>query len=150
MRDYLEDNVRPRLESVAGVSEVTVSGGAERQMQLLIDPEALAARELSIPDIQAALQARNQDVSGGNLESGKRRYLLRTVGRFEDVESLEALILKREGGRRDPAWRYRQGATILRRTDLPGLQLGWSAGIERAGAPGAGCQCDRYQARDAG
>ncbi len=97
MRDYLEDNVRPRLESVAGVSEVTVSGGAERQMQLLIDPEALAARELSIPDIQAALQARNQDVSGGSLESGKRRYLLRTVGRFEDVESLEALILKREG-----------------------------------------------------
>ncbi|CDG54589.1 MULTISPECIES: efflux RND transporter permease subunit [Halomonadaceae] len=97
MRDYLEDNVRPRLESVAGVSEVTVSGGAERQMQLLIDPEALAARELSIAYIQAALQARNQDVSGGNLESGKRRYLLRTVGRFEDVESLEALILIRDG-----------------------------------------------------
>ncbi|MBR9905608.1 MAG: efflux RND transporter permease subunit, partial [Gammaproteobacteria bacterium] len=97
MRDYLEDNVRPRQESVAGVSEVTVSGGAERQMQLLINPEALAARELSISDIQAALQARNQDVSGGNLESGKRRYLLRTVGRFEDVESLEALILTREG-----------------------------------------------------
>ena len=97
MRDYLEVNVRPRLESVAGVSEVTVSGGAERQMQLLIDPEALAARELSIADIQAALQARNQDVSGGNLESGKRRYLLRTVGRFEDVESLEALILIRDG-----------------------------------------------------
>ena len=97
MRDYLEDNVRPRLESVAGVSEVTVSGGAERQMQLLIDPEALVARELSIADIQDALQARNQDVSGGNLESGKRRYLLRTVGRFEDVESLEALILIRDG-----------------------------------------------------
>ncbi|EHA14029.1 efflux RND transporter permease subunit [Halomonas sp. HAL1] len=97
MRDYLEDNVRPRLESVAGVSEVTVSGGAERQMQLLINPEALAARELSIADIQDALQARNQDVSGGNLESGKRRYLLRTVGRFEDVESLEALILIRDG-----------------------------------------------------
>ncbi|OJA05026.1 efflux RND transporter permease subunit [Halomonas sp. QHL1] len=97
MRDYLEDNVRPRLESVAGVSEVTVSGGAERQMQLLIDPEALVARELSIADIQAALQARNQDVSGGSLESGKRRYLLRTVGRFENVESLEALILIRDG-----------------------------------------------------
>lgn len=97
MRDYLEDNVRPRMESVAGVSEVTVSGGAERQMQLLIDPEALAARELSISDIQAALRARNQDVSGGHLESGKRRYLLRTVGRFEDVESLESLVLRRDG-----------------------------------------------------
>ncbi|GEN28831.1 acriflavine resistance protein B [Halovibrio variabilis] len=97
MRDYLEDNVRPRLEGVAGVSEVTVSGGAERQMQLLIDPEALAARELSISDIQAALRARNQDVSGGHLESGKRRYLLRTVGRFEDIQSLESMILRRDG-----------------------------------------------------
>ncbi|SDO00565.1 efflux RND transporter permease subunit [Vreelandella arcis] len=97
MRDYLEDNVRPRMESVTGVSEVTVSGGAERQMQLLLNPDALAARDLSISDIQNALQARNQDVSGGHLESGKRRYLLRTVGRFEDVQSLEALILKRQG-----------------------------------------------------
>lgn len=97
MRDYLEDNVRPRMESVTGVSEVTVSGGAERQMQLLINPDALAARDLSISDIQAALQERNQDVSSGDLESGKRRYLLRTVGRFEDVESLEALILRRQG-----------------------------------------------------
>ncbi|NWO57015.1 efflux RND transporter permease subunit [Chromohalobacter israelensis] len=97
MRDYLEDNVRPRMESVSGVSEVSVSGGAERQMQLLLDPDALAARDLSISDIQAALEARNQDVSGGNLESGKRRYLLRTVGRFDDVKSLEALILRRQG-----------------------------------------------------
>jgi len=97
MRDYLEDNVRPRMESVTGVSEVTVSGGAERQMQLLLNPDALAARDLSISDIQSALQERNQDVSSGDLESGKRRYLLRTVGRFEDVESLEALILDRQG-----------------------------------------------------
>ncbi|MDR5886957.1 efflux RND transporter permease subunit [Vreelandella janggokensis] len=97
MRDYLEDNVRPRMESVSGVSEVTVSGGAERQMQLLLDPDALAARDISISDIQNALRERNQDVSGGQLESGKRRYLLRTVGRFEDVESLEALILDRQG-----------------------------------------------------
>ncbi|QNI03487.1 efflux RND transporter permease subunit [Halomonas sp. SH5A2] len=97
MRDYLEDNVRPRMESVNGVSEVNVSGGAERQMQLLIDPDALAARHLSIRDIQTALEERNQDVSGGNLESGKRRYLLRTLGRFEDVQSLEALILRRQG-----------------------------------------------------
>ncbi|SES13011.1 Multidrug efflux pump subunit AcrB [Vreelandella subterranea] len=97
MRDYLEDNLRPRMEGVNGVSEVNVSGGAERQMQLLLDPDALAARNLSISDIQSALEERNQDVSGGNLESGKRRYLLRTVGRFEDVQSLEALILRRQG-----------------------------------------------------
>ncbi|MBB3184800.1 multidrug efflux pump subunit AcrB [Halomonas fontilapidosi] len=97
LRDYLEDNARPRLESVEGVSEVTVSGGAARQMQLLIDPDALADHALGIEDIRDALQARNQDVSGGDLESGKRRYLLRTVGRFRDIAELEALILTRRG-----------------------------------------------------
>ncbi|SDK79318.1 efflux RND transporter permease subunit [Billgrantia gudaonensis] len=97
LRDYLEDNVRPRMESVEGVSEVTVSGGAERQMQLLIDSDALADYELGVADIRDALNARNQDVSGGDLESGKRRYLLRTVGRFQDVAELESLILARRG-----------------------------------------------------
>ena len=41
--------------------------------------------------------ARNRDVSGGELDSGKRRYLLRTVGRFDSVESLEDLIIDRRG-----------------------------------------------------
>ncbi len=120
MRDYLEDNVRPRLESVAGVSEVTVSGGAERQMQLLIDPAALVARELSISDIQSALRARNQDVSGGHLESGKRRYLLRTVGRFEDIDSLEALILRREGD------------TVIRLSDVADVRQSYAELTSRA------------------
>ncbi|WP_163560354.1 efflux RND transporter permease subunit [Halomonas sp. NO4] len=97
LRDYLEDNVRPRLESVEGVSEVGVSGGAARQMQLLLDPDALAEHALGIADIRRALQARNQDVSGGDLESGKRRYLLRTVGRFQDTAELDSLILARRG-----------------------------------------------------
>ncbi|CAM3573849.1 efflux RND transporter permease subunit [Halomonas lysinitropha] len=97
LRDYLEDNVRPRLEGVEGVSEIGVSGGAARQMQLLIDPDALAKHELGIDDIRSALQARNQDVSGGDLESGKRRYLLRTVGRFQDIAELESLVLTRRG-----------------------------------------------------
>ncbi|GHC36653.1 efflux RND transporter permease subunit [Aidingimonas halophila] len=97
MQDFLEDNVRPRMESVDGVSEVTVEGGAERQMQLLIDPDALAERNLGIDDIQQALERRNQDVSGGNLESGKRRYLLRTVGRFSNIDTLESLVINRRG-----------------------------------------------------
>ena len=97
MRDFLEDNVRPRMESVLGVSEVTVSGGAERQIQLWLDPEALAAVGLNVADVRAALRARNRDVSGGVLEEGKRRYLLRTVGRFDSAEAVQQLILLRQG-----------------------------------------------------
>jgi multidrug efflux pump subunit AcrB len=97
MRDFIEDRVRPRMESVPGVSEVTVGGGADRQMQIIVDESALAQRGLSLVDLRNAIVARNQDISGGEIDSGKRRYLLRTVGRFDDVESLEQLVVRRQG-----------------------------------------------------
>ena len=97
MRDFIEDRVRPRMESVPGVSEVTVGGGAERQIQITVDEAALAQRGLALTDLRAAINSRNQDVSAGELDAGKRRYLLRTVGRFEDIPALEQLVIARRG-----------------------------------------------------
>ena len=93
--DYVEDNVKPRLASVSGISEVNVFGGAERQIQILVDPARLAQRGLSLGDVREAVRSRNRDRSGGEIDSGKRQYLLRTVGRFEDIGELEELILAR-------------------------------------------------------
>ncbi|WP_269473285.1 efflux RND transporter permease subunit [Kineobactrum salinum] len=97
MRDYIEDNVRPRMSGVAGVSEVSVGGGAERQIQIHLHPERLAERELTPLQVRDAIRNRNRDISGGEVESGKRRYLLRTVGRFEELDDLRNLILDRHG-----------------------------------------------------
>jgi multidrug efflux pump subunit AcrB len=97
IRDYVEDHVRTRMERVPGVSEVGVWGGAERQVQIRVDAARLAERGLTLSDVRNAVRARNRDVSGGDIESGKRRYLLRTVGRFDSVESLEDLVLNRSG-----------------------------------------------------
>ncbi|MCB1772090.1 MAG: efflux RND transporter permease subunit [Gammaproteobacteria bacterium] len=97
MQDFLEDNVQTRMESIPGVSEVSVYGGAERQVQVLLDPARLAEHGLTVDDVRRAITARNRDASGGEIESGKRRYLLRTIGRFEDIDDLEQLILARRG-----------------------------------------------------
>ena len=97
MRDFVSDNVRTRMETVPGVSLVNVYGGAERQIQILLDPERLAERNISIQDVRQAINERNRDISGGEIESGKRRYLLRTVGRFEDIDELREMILVRRG-----------------------------------------------------
>ena len=97
MQDFVEDRVRPRMESIAGVSEVRVNGGLERQLQVLVDAEALAQRGLGLTDVRDAIRARNQDISGGEVTAGKRRYLLRTVGRFQDPADLAGLVLRREG-----------------------------------------------------
>lgn len=93
MRDFVDDNVRPRLERVPGVSTVQVGGAAERQVRVEVDPARLAERGLAMVDVRNALRARNSDSSAGDLDSGKRRYLVRTVGRFESIEDISNLVI---------------------------------------------------------
>lgn len=97
MQDFVDDNVRTRMERVPGVSQVQVNGGAERQVQILIDPAALAERRITPMEVRQRIRARNRDVSGGDVDVGKQRYLLRTVGRFDDLTDLENLIIARRG-----------------------------------------------------
>ncbi|WP_022726646.1 efflux RND transporter permease subunit [Fodinicurvata sediminis] len=111
MGDFIDDNVRSRLERVQGVSQAEFRGG-ERQIQILVEPDRLAGRDLSLVDLRDAITERNRDVSGGELESGKRRYLLRTVGRYADIEALESTILDRRGD------------SILRLSDVAQVRLG--------------------------
>jgi multidrug efflux pump subunit AcrB len=97
MQDFLEDQVQTRMEGIPGVSEVRVYGGAERQIQVLLDPASLAEHDLAVADVRRAIVERNRDASGGEIASGKRRFLLRTIGRFENLEDLRRLILARRG-----------------------------------------------------
>ena len=98
MRDFLEDHVRTQIERVPGVSEARLWGGAERQIKVYVDPVKLAERQLTLTQLRNAIRARNRDVSGGDLDSGKRRYLLRTVGRFQTVEDIENMVIARRDG----------------------------------------------------
>lgn len=97
MHDFLDDNVRPRMERVEGVSRINIGGGAERQIRILIDPGALAERGITLMQVRDAVRGRNRDTSAGDVELGKRRYLLRTVGRFDSLEAMARLIIAREG-----------------------------------------------------
>jgi multidrug efflux pump subunit AcrB len=97
MRDFVDDHVRPAMERVEGLAQVSIESGSDRQVQILVDPDSLAAHGLSLLQVRDAVRARNRDISGGDLNAGKRRYLLRTVGRFKDMTELEDLILIRRG-----------------------------------------------------
>ncbi len=97
MQDFIADNVATRMETVPGISSVSVYGGAERQIQILIDPARLAERNLTVAQVRRAIRERNRDVSGGEIEAGKRRYLLRTIGRFRDIGALQQLIIRQQG-----------------------------------------------------
>lgn len=99
MRRFAEDFIEARLERVAGVSDANVLGGLEDEMQVIVDPQKLAARRLTIDDVRRVLRDQNQDVSGGDFWEGKRRYVVRTLNQFRSPEQVaEQLLAVQDGG----------------------------------------------------
>lgn len=98
LRRFAEDNIEAAFERVAGVSNANVHGGREDEMQVIVDPRRLAARNLTISDVRNALAARNRDTTAGDVWDGKRRYVVRVMGQFRrTAEVADAIIARRDG-----------------------------------------------------
>lgn len=95
-RDLVDDVIVPRFRQVQGVGQFLVSGGREREVEVVVDPKALADRNLTIGDVANTLRSNNRDIRGGPLVLGRREYRVRTVSRIEDVEQLEGFVLRRD------------------------------------------------------
>ncbi len=98
VRKISEKIVEPQLERVPGVSEVETSGGQEEELQVIVDPEKLAARQLTIANVRDALTGQNKDITAGDIPEDKRRWLIRTLGQFTDPEHVRAQVLSNESG----------------------------------------------------
>jgi multidrug efflux pump subunit AcrB len=96
--DWIEDNIKTRIERVSGIASVGISGGTRRQLNVYLDPAKLASHRLNVMDVRNAIRSRNRDVSGGDMDFGKRRFLVRTLGRFQDVDDVDDLIIAENDG----------------------------------------------------
>ncbi|MGI9292766.1 MAG: efflux RND transporter permease subunit, partial [Pseudomonadales bacterium] len=96
--DWLEDNVGAAIERIPGVASTTFVGGTRREVRISIDPARLAAQQLSLREVRDAIRRRNRDSSGGDIDAGKRRYVVRTIGRFQSVEDIEQTIVAERRG----------------------------------------------------
>jgi HAE1 family hydrophobic/amphiphilic exporter-1 len=96
--DFIDKHVKPRFERVSGVAAANVYGGQERQVQVIVDSDALAARKVTIPELMRALDIENKNISAGDFDEGKRRYIARTVGEFKSIEDVSKIIIKRING----------------------------------------------------
>ncbi len=97
LRRFAKNFIESRFENVAGVSDSNVFGGREEELQVVVDPQRLAARRLTIDDVRQALRARNLDTSAGDFWEGKRRYVVRTIGKFREPAEVEDVLLARVG-----------------------------------------------------
>lgn len=98
LRRYADEDLKKKLEPVAGVAAVKVGGGLEDEIQVDIDQQKLAQLNLPIDNVITRLKEENVNISGGRLEEGSQRYLVRTVNQFADVEEIGNLLVTTQGG----------------------------------------------------
>jgi len=96
--DFLDDNVKPRLERIPGVASVNIHGGRERELHVMVDPKAMAARRMTLSELVRALDVENKTISAGDFDEGKRRYIVRTVGEYTREADAAEVIIKRIHG----------------------------------------------------
>jgi len=93
LRRFAEDRLKNELEAVEGVAATKVSGGLEDEIQILVDQAKLAQLDLSIETVAGRLRAENVNLSGGRLEQGSQRFLVRTVNEFQSVSEFADTIV---------------------------------------------------------
>ena len=92
--DFVEDVIKDRIERVAGVSRVNVFGGSERELHVVIEPTLLARYRLTVSNVVQALRAANASISAGDVDEGKRRYVVRTEGELSTPEAVRAVVVR--------------------------------------------------------
>ena len=92
--EFVEDFVEARLERVAGVADSQVFGGSDREMQVIVDPIRMARYRLTVPEVVNALRAANISLTAGDVEEGKRAYVVRTDGEFSTLQQVRDVMLR--------------------------------------------------------
>ena len=93
LRTLADFTIRRRLMSVKGVSQVIPIGGERMQYQVLISSEKLRQYNLSIDDIDNALQLTNQNTTGGFVDNKGSETLIRNIGRANTLEDLANTVV---------------------------------------------------------
>jgi Cu(I)/Ag(I) efflux system membrane protein CusA/SilA len=98
LRSLQDFFLKYELQAVEGVSEVASVGGFEKQYQVVVDPQRMAAYGVSVGDVRDALARSNRDVGGRLLELGEREYVVRGRGYLRGEEDLRNVVVRAEGG----------------------------------------------------
>ena len=96
--DLAEYTLKPAIVRIAGVSQVQIQGGRQREFQVRIDRAALAGRQLAITDVVQAITANNDVVSTGLTEQNHELYLTLVTGRVRGLDSLSQIAVPVPGG----------------------------------------------------
>ena len=114
----VDDKIKKNIESLRGVGQVRFVGERQRQIQVWLDGEKLYSYNLNVEQIRAALAAQNVEIPGGRVDQGARELSLRTMGRVDDPQDFERIVVATVGGTPDSHRRHRPRGRRIRRAAL--------------------------------
>lgn len=94
----VNDVIKKRLETIYGVGSLNIYGAVNREIQINLDKDKLAAYGLSTNEVIGSLRQENMEVPGGKVGSGDHEMSIRTVGSIERVEDFANLPVARRDG----------------------------------------------------
>ena len=97
-RSLLDWVIRPALRGIRGVADVNALGGLVKSFEVVPDPAALAARQVSLAEVQAALEANNRNDGAGRLSENEEALLVRTEGSIRTLDDVRAISIAQRGG----------------------------------------------------
>jgi len=90
--------IKPQLRTVPGVAEINVSGGAEKQYEVQIDPQKMLARGISLHQVMEAIEKNNSNAGGGFIERNGEQTIVRSVGLATSLEDIASIVVSAEKG----------------------------------------------------
>jgi HAE1 family hydrophobic/amphiphilic exporter-1 len=94
--EFVEDVVIERFRRIDGIGDAGLFGGTEYQMQVVVDPDQLARYQLTVSQLLNALQANNASLTAGNVDEGKRSYVIRLDSEFDSIDQISSILLRSE------------------------------------------------------
>lgn len=92
-KTFFDDEIKPLIKRVNGVSATTINGGRKKQMEIVFNTNKLASYGLTINKVINTLKNENVDISSGILNLGRRAYRVRSIHKFKTIEDIEKLVL---------------------------------------------------------
>ncbi|MBQ3033357.1 MAG: efflux RND transporter permease subunit, partial [Deferribacterales bacterium] len=90
---YFEEIIKPYLERVEGVADLSYWGGSARQIHIKVDPNLLSYYNLSISQVVSAFSQENVNISAGTLDFGSRDYRFRTIGEVKTPDDIKEIVI---------------------------------------------------------
>jgi CzcA family heavy metal efflux pump len=97
LRTIAEAQVRRRLLAVPGVSQVVATGGGERQYQVIVSPQRLAAADISSDEVEEALRRASRNTSAGFRVASGQEYLIQGIGQMRTISDIEQTVVAARG-----------------------------------------------------